>query len=275
MKNKIFSSLLVGLMAFMVSCDPMIEDDYNLGVPPSASDIQYSVSFDENNGDVTFEVTNQQAVGVWYFPTSDPSAPEIKTGNKVTRKYMSAGTFTISVAMYNKAGVSDKKEVTFDAPGANPTYLIADKTWMWDKETPGHIGNGPADATSAQWWVAGPNEQDPRLYDDEMIFHSDGSYELKAHGYILCNEGAAYHFGIEGATAGVIVPYEQPAGQTWAITAEGSKLFLSFTGDGFPSYIPGDNWGSLKYEILNISETNLDLKVSFGWGAFFMKFISK
>ena len=52
MKNKIFSSLLIGLMAFMVSCDPMIEDDYNLGVPPSASDIQYSVSFDKNNGTV-------------------------------------------------------------------------------------------------------------------------------------------------------------------------------------------------------------------------------
>jgi hypothetical protein len=277
MKNIKYLPKFLGLAALtlvMFACEPQMDDDIDLGLSPNVEDIEYSVTFDES-GTGVFEVTTPKVVGVWYFPTSDPTKFETKTGNRVSKSYSKRGTYNVSLGAYNKAGFAEgKKEISFEAPGAplpDEAKSILDKTWMWDKETAGHIGNGPADATSAQWWVASPNEQDVKLYDDELIFHTDGSYTLNANGFVLCNEGAAHRFGVS-ATQSVLVPYTQPAGQEWYIAKEGDKMFLTFGGDGFPSYIPGDNWGSFKYEILELTETTLHIKIAFDWGAFFMRF---
>ncbi len=274
MKNKIFNFLFLGFVVLLGACAPMVEDDINLGAKPDIEDVDYSVVFDEVTGVGTFEVTNPEMVAVWYFPTSNPDAPAIVTGNKIERSISKRGTYQAELAVYNKAGLSEKTSFSFDAPGAplpEEAKPLLDKTWMWDKETAGHIGNGPADGSAASWWVAAPNEQDPKVYDDELIFHTDGSYELNANGYVLCNEAASPKFGIT-ADASVLVPYTQPEGQEWYVSKEGDKLFLSFSGDGFPSYIAGDNWGALKYEIIELTDTTLHIKVAFDWGAFFMRF---
>ena len=274
MKNNILNFLLFGFLVMLVACEPSVDDDVDLGSIPSIESMNYSVVFDEVSGKGTFEVTNTNVVAVWYFPTSDPDNPDIVTGSKITRNFMEAGSYSASFAVYNKAGLSGKKEISFDSPGADTEFLLAgaeSKTWEWDKEIAGHIGNGPADGSAAAWWVAAPNEQDAKLYDDELTFHADASYTMDANGYVLCNETAAYNFGVT-TTESVFVPYEQPEGQEWHILKEGGKLFLTFSGDGFPSYIAGDNWGSFKYEIIELTDTILHIKVALDGSAFFMRF---
>ncbi len=274
MKNKILIFLFLGFLVTLVACEPMVEDDIDLGATPNIESIDYKVAFNEASGEGTFEVENTGVVAVWYFPSANPDNPTIVTGNKIVRSFSKRGSYDAQLSVYNKAGMSEKTSFSFEAPGAPlpaEAEPLLDRTWMWDKETAGHIGNGPADGSAASWWVAAPNEQDAKLYDDELIFHTDGSYTLNAYDFVLCNEAAAHNFGVT-ATESVLVPYTQPEGQEWYISKEGDKLFLTFEGGGFPSYIAGDNWGSLKYEIIELTETTLHIKVAFDWGAFFMRF---
>lgn len=283
MKKYKFFKLFFGLTILAlgaVSCDPQEDKYVDLGAVPSAESIEYKVSADEaDTSVVNFEVLNKGVTAVWFLKSLDGTKEDIIAQSKFSKTILKRGNYSCDIAIYNKAGMSERKSFTFFAKGLGLIdgfkADIAASDWVWDKENAGHIGNGAESAPAAEWWVGAPNSLDEKVYDDVLTFKSDMSYVLDAKGFVLCNEGAAPSFGVTGATASVIVPYTQPADQKWDIVEDAGTFYLTFTNGGFPSYIPADNWGSIKYEIITLDKTTLHIKAKLGWGAFFMRFVHK
>ncbi|MDR1226148.1 MAG: hypothetical protein LBK47_04530 [Prevotellaceae bacterium] len=281
MKKILKYALLVSMPAFVVmSCAPAEEEKSGLGAIADINSVQYSIVTDTEDGSIMhFNILTPGVVGIWEFE----SPASVKIGVDIKQGFPMAGAYAVNLSVYNKGGISSQsKRVEFDVPEDSPTLiaavnLLTAKPWVWDNQEAGHIGNGPERDTTPSWWVAGPNEQSPRVYDDTLYFHANGknptgAYQLVTLDSVLCNEGAAAEFGIEGATAGVLVSYTQPAGQNWILELEGDNKYLRFTNNGFPSYIPNSGWGNNKYTIIRLDENILSIRIDLGWGAFYMRF---
>ncbi len=277
--NKIIKyALLACIPAFvMTACSPMEEKKSDMGSLPDINNIEYSiVPTGTTPANMQFNILTPGVVGIWNFGSNS------SVGIDITRQYYQAGTYSVQLAVYNKAGISNgTKTITFEVTEDYPIDVInlTSKPWVWDKTKSGHIGNGPEGANAPEWWIAGPNEQDPKVYDDTLKFHADrynqtGAYELISLDWVLCNEDAAEAFGIRPKPSGsVLVAYTQPANQQWILEVEGENKYLRFTNAGFPSYVPNGAWASNRYDIIQLDENVLSIKVRLGWGAFFMRFV--
>ncbi len=277
--EKMLKYLAVFIMIAMVGCAPNELSKPDLGSLPSANSVSVTTTADDELPyRVVFEIADSKVVGVWDFGANGGTV----VGNKITMDFPFSGDQTASLKVYNKAGVStDSKEVPFSVeqgsatiPGT-PGYLLLQKPWVWDKDTPGHIGNGPSDATAPAWWNASPNElASAGCYDDILHFNDDGTFVLEAHGDVAVNERAAIQYaGVSEQPGGTTkYPYVEPTGPvTWSIS--GSSLKIS--GGGFPSYVLPD-WATLTYTVLTLDENTLFIcapNTKDGNNRFFMRFI--
>ncbi len=276
MKKIIKYALLACLPACLVTaCTPMEDKKPDMGAIADIENIQYSIEpAGTTPANMKFNILTPGVVGIWNFGGAT------KVGVDITRQYYDAGTYSVQLAVYNKAGISTTKTITFEVTEDYPIDVInlTSKPWVWDHNNSGHIGNGPEWAPNPEWWVAGPNEQDPKVYDDTLKFHANGydragNYELVSLGWVLCNEDAAEAFGVQPKPSGsVLVPYAQPAGQQWNLEIDGDTKTLTLSNGGFPSYVPNGAWATNRYDVLQLDENILKLRIRLGWGAFFMRF---
>ncbi len=276
--KKIFKYTLACIPAlFIMACNPAEEAKSDLGSIADINSIEYSIVTDPEDGTVMyFNILTPGVVGIWDF---ERPISTIKTGVDFTMGFAFRGTYAVNLSVYNKGGISQSKRIEFEVPESNPLLaeafdFLTAKPWVWDNTNAGHLGNGPAGETGPSWWVAGPNEQDPRVYDDTLKFHMNQDYDHITLDYSLVNEDAAFEqWGVSPKpAASAVLPYTPPAGQTWNLTAENGVKYLSFGGNGFPAYCPCPDWGSKKYAIIQLDENILSIRIDFDWGAFYMRF---
>lgn len=262
-----------GIALLFTACEPEVGSKPSIGDAPSVDDIHFTMTpTAEDPNTIQFDFTSDLISPYWAITKLDGS---VMSTNKRTfsLKYMWAGEYDGSVQAYGRGGLSEPKTFKVSVATNDPIiYLLTGKdtpkVWIWDSSVQGHLGCGEPSTTTPNWWSAGPNELKGRgIYDDELTFtlNEKRDYVLNAHNDIYVNESAAKTMAPdlypEGSTVAVTVAYTQPAGQTWFMDrdAEG-KLYLTFSGKGFPSYVANPDALGARYEVMELTENTLQLQ---------------
>lgn len=176
MKAKILyliSFLIIG-MGF-INCS---EEDYSLGELNAPTNLVINTEIvgqdaenpeGDGSGDVIISVTADGAIGYKIdYGTAPQATLENLNPTTVTKRYSSSGTYLITVVAYGSGGSSTTatKQITirsdFNVEPDIVTYLTnnSSKTWMVDKDVPGHLGVGPWEGSSTpEWWAAAIDEK--------------------------------------------------------------------------------------------------------------------
>lgn len=190
---KYFAMALATMFA-VSSCTPDYPtlDQDNL---PVASELDVTITVDNETNMVTFTLNNPGMVPMWIFPETDkPDDEAVKKYfsvaiNGYTARFRDAGTHSVEVKAYNQHGISDgslNMEFTLTNTYRDPfdaqKYMdnISNKSsqeWMWNSSKADHFGCGDSLGNPTGWWSCGVNEKDGQgLYDDRMTFTSDGKF---------------------------------------------------------------------------------------------------
>lgn len=269
MKAHINNLILLLLLATgFIGCQV---EDPELGPAPTGEQVKFSASPSTENTNIIIFKNESGAVNraVWDLGNGQTGA-----GDQITGIFPLSGDYVVTLTIYTSGGSASSTQ-TINIAQTKPEMLdradynfltgggsnIAGKTWVIEKDFPGHLGVGPATSSTPEWYTAGPNEKkDLGFYDDEMTFtlSSNLAYSYVNNGDTFANGANAA--GINGGGPGDDRPvaYTPPTGMKWSITEEGGKQFLSISGGGFIAYYTGMS----KYEILTLNETELYLKAA-------------
>ena len=193
------------------------------------------------------------------------------TGNSATGSYAVKGNYTVKLTVFTAGGYAintqtitiantnelmlNREDYNFLTGGAAAT---GGKTWRVEGETKGHLGVGPVETSTPDWYSAGANEKSTEgLYDDRMTFKlKDFVYTYDNKGNTFSNFQFASDLGGPTTTSDVTVSYTPPTNTTWSIVEEGGKKYLSISNGGFIGYYSG----ATRYEIISLTEDELYLK---------------
>ena len=198
---------------------------------------------------------------------------------------LGTNTYTVTVVASGVAGVTSSKTIQVDVlsvyqiPSDLLTMLTdnSTRTWRIKKESPGHFGVGPADATSPIWYGAGPNEKAGLgMYDDTYIFNIDKTYTHATNGTVLGKEVPLQRdFGASSIAPNANNEIENYVlanySATWQLTAPGGQETLTISGNGFAGFYVGSH----SYAIISRSANEMVLRtVGFEGNGWFVTLIA-
>ncbi|UXP32730.1 PKD domain-containing protein [Reichenbachiella agarivorans] len=100
--------------------------------------------------------------------------------------YTAGGKYSVKLTAANEAGTTAEfsADVTVTDPDAQLTLLsgTSSKTWKLLREGGAALGIGPDEATWYSWWTLSNDGSRSCLFDDEFIYHRDGTFEFQANG---------------------------------------------------------------------------------------------
>lgn len=276
LKNGIW--ILLSTIMF-AACSPQEDNRYSLGeLGTVTADI---VSFSQapsatSNNVILF--TNTSKVNFPVTAVWDLGNGSTARGNKATGSYPMKGDYTVTLTLYaadgSSASHSEVIHITENDFGliSTPAYVnltggIDDpdgKTWVFDQynnftkevkqatgfDIKGHIGLGPHNSYSQEWWGAGPNEKSMwKMYDFKFTFIQDGArliIETAGEGYGRKALAASGGFTVTGSSGeDVFFPYEGGS-YTFSIDESGQYPVLTLSGNAFMGYY----CGTQDYEII-------------------------
>ena len=175
---------------------------------PQASDLDVTISVDQETNYVTFVMNNKEMVPVWIFGEQKIDGKASKryayTENGVSLRFRDAGEYTVEVKAYNVNGLSQGSLVktftlnnTYRDPFDPSPYVKAvsggeSQDWVWNSGEGGHFGCGPV-GDPLGWWSCDANGKSGFLYDDVMTFDSEGNYTFRpGDGQAYANTGSEY-----------------------------------------------------------------------------------
>jgi PKD repeat protein len=198
-----------------------------------------------------------------------------KQGNTVVASYPYAGTYTITLTVFNKGGSKSSTQdiiisqddlsllnnpffTKLTGGASGPGY----KTWHVDSVSTGHLGVGP-DPESAlgpvpEWWAAGANEKPGcGMYDDRYIFYLNGfKFDMVNHGDAYVHNSLAGQFPGSFQNLGdFTAPYTDQLQGSWLLT-EGDQTSISLSTNSFLGFYTGVN----EYRILEITDSTMHLQ---------------
>lgn len=279
MKNTI--QILLGFLIVILSfaCNPQDSDDHSLGaiVPIANEDVSFSKQISSKSKNVIefINTTNSKTpyAILWDFGNNVTSKDKIATAS-----YPYAGKYIVTLSLYTADGsiATRTEEVIIESD--DPTLLSSDTfifltggtskqngtTWVIDQYNnfttevkektglaiSGHMGLGPIDGYSQEWWGASPNaKSDWSLYSSKFTFIQNG---LKLN---ISNQGVGYgraatytkggYTLIEQKGDDAILKYKGGS-YTFDITEGGKYPILKLSGDAFLGYY----CGTQEYEII-------------------------
>jgi len=140
------------------------------------------------------------------------------------------------------------------------------KTWITDKNAPGHFGVGPANEFSPIWYAAGPNSREACAYDDEISFSKDVNNNITMtidnKGQSFAIGAASAFYGFSGGDACFAMSIAAPRklsfmdASTGSTAANSTRIAFTVPGNGIINF----GTGGTSYEILAISATELSLR---------------
>jgi PKD repeat protein len=264
----------LSLLMMMTACEPQMEKKPDIGLPPTADQLDFTIT--PGTTEFKFVFTNTSAVtGIasWDLGNGSKSAAAAAIGT-----YPLSGTYTVTMTLVTRGGVASKSKTLTttktDYSIFNDPVTIAlsgginevnGKTWAMDSLAKGHMSVGPAGTDGTLWWVANPLEKSAAivLYDDRITFKTDGLKVIYVnHGKSFVKGGRrtdpAYSNPVS-TTGDWAVDYPSPQPGTWSIEKRGTKTILKLGGPTpiFPCYDAGAKDG--EYEIVSIDDNLLDL----------------
>ncbi|MBT8255259.1 MAG: glycoside hydrolase family 16 protein, partial [Bacteroidia bacterium] len=199
--KKIFKPLLICLLLVSTACQ---NDDTTFGEVIAPTNLVINVDIaNDFSGVVTITATAENAIyyHVYFQQGIDPVV--VSEGEEATFRYTVSGIYSqeIVVIAFGKGGVSSSKSIIIDLEVQlmieEGTLLnIAGeanqgKRWIWDSSNAGHFGVGDPAENFPNFFVAGPNQLDPCMYDDVLIFSHDGNnnyrFQLETLGATFIN----------------------------------------------------------------------------------------
>ena len=207
MKN-IWQYIAIAALALSAAaCTPEYPVPNAAGLP-QASDLDVTISVDQETNYVTFVMNNKGMVPVWIFGDQKIDGKASKkysyTENGVSLRFRDAGEYTVEVKAYNANGLSQGSQVltftlnnTYRDPFDPSPYVKAisggaSVDWVWNSTENGHFGCGPV-GNPLGWWSCDANGKKGFLYDDVMTFDAEGNYTFTpGDGQAYANTGSEY-----------------------------------------------------------------------------------
>jgi beta-glucanase (GH16 family) len=189
MKKRLkFCSGFVFFLALLLACQEEEPTITNL-IAPSNLQVNVIVAEDQS-GNVTVTPNAENAINfhVIFNPGADPVV--ISNGQSANFRYTTSGQFEqpISVVAFGQGGLSSSATVMVDldvslriAPevlamiAGGDGISASSKRWVWNRIVGGHFGVGPLTNDFPEFFSASPNQLNPCLYDDVLIFSHDGN----------------------------------------------------------------------------------------------------
>ena len=198
---------IAALAVSAAACTPEYPVPNQAGLP-QASDLDVTISVNQETNYVTFLMNNREMVPVWIFGDQKIDGKASKryayTENGVSLRFRDAGEYTVEVKAYNVNGLSQGslvKTFTLDNTYRDPfdpsPYIRnisggSSQDWVWNSTEGSHFGCGPV-GDPLGWWQCGANEKKGFLYDDTMTFDSEGNYTFNpGDGMAYANTGSEY-----------------------------------------------------------------------------------
>jgi hypothetical protein len=264
---------VITTILLMVGCTPQMEDKPGIGLPPTADQLNFTIT--QGTTDFKFVMTNTSSVtGIpsWDLGNGSKSSDVSATGN-----YPLPGTYNVTMTLVTRGGTSSVTKPVVQTKTdysifTDPKFIFLSggvaapngKTWVIDSMAQGHLGVGAPGGAGLEWWSANPlaKQAVKVMYDDFINFKVTGflaTYTNHGKSYVkdFRKDNAAYSNPVQN-DVDYVVDFT-PAPGTWFIEESGGKSYLTLGGTKpmFPCFDVGAVNG--KYEILNIEENLLEL----------------
>lgn len=148
--------------------------------------------YGDGSGIVNFKATAQDVVSFKYIYNGEEFAVSNGMKSFIFEK-PGINTYSIKIVAIGVGGASISKMETvevkrmFDPPAELIELLTggSSKNWRIKSEAAGHMGVGPANAETAEWWTAGAwDKAHTAMYDDNYTFSIDQSFIHDTNGAI-------------------------------------------------------------------------------------------
>lgn len=280
----------------MFSCDPFEDDKPGVGVPPTAEQLNFTVTPSaEDPFTYVFENTSS-VTGIASWVLGDAGK---KVGEKVTARFPMPGEYEITLTLATKGGAATiTKTLTTEETDweflSSPLMIaisggvdaLDGKTWVLDSLTAGHVGVGEASQREPNWYSAPPLDKKGHfLYDDEFTFKLVGlQYGINTFGKTHCNkDGNADEDGFAGGYYLTTIwedSYDRDVttndaargALSWNVETVGEVNYITLSSQ--KGVIGYDDGNPRRYEILSWNENSLQLR-SVGGAARYLKLIPK
>ena len=280
-------TLLIALFAIGIGITACKKAEYSLGSITAPTNLVFTDTIQGQNtanlggdgsGNISINVTGNNSLS-YKVDFGDSTTFAIKTflGGALSYKYTKPGEYdyTINITAIGTGGavsVISKKihiVVIFQLDTAILKSLTGNtsKVWITDRNATGHVGVGPTNTFTPDYYAATPNTRSDCLYDDEIIFQKGGSnvyMTLDNKGQSFVINAATAFYGM-GTNAGDNCYTIDPGGKkllifsdaTSASTADiSTRIQFNVGGNGLVNFGTGAN----SYEILTITDSTMQLR---------------
>lgn len=283
MRN-ITSTLILLAFAFIMGCQ---DDPAEFGdvTPPDNLQIQANIvnateaePFGDGSGQVEFTATADEAIS-YIFDFGDNVKETVPSG-QISHTYGKVGVneYSVTVVATGRGGITTTETVeisvlsTFDDPETKALLTGgSEKVWRVAVNEPGHLGVGPLDSYTPDFFAAPPGGLADCLYNDVITLSEDDNGNIT---FTHANQGVTF-FNVEFTP---IAGGDGSEDQCLPFSTEGQKTFslgtstfdtpeelttgtqFTISDDGFMSYYINTS----TYEILEISETSMHLRAISG-----------
>ncbi|MAN01517.1 MAG: carbohydrate-binding protein [Owenweeksia sp.] len=271
MKNLVKHYVPLGFMAAVLMLASCKKEEPSLGNAPSSADAQFTYKASaQSDNIIEFTATNSGLSAKWDFGNGSKAE-----GTTVTGTYPNAGTYTVTLTVFNSGGSASSSQdivIAQDDPSLlnNPLYDLLTggtsgpgyKVWAVDSAAAGHFGVGPNPSQNGdwpEWYSAGALEKaGSGMYNDRYTFHLQGfKFDMETGGDVYVNTESAVDWpnAVQSPVGDYIAQFANQMDETWNLV-EGSDTTISISGDAFIGYYTDVQ----TYRIISIGEEELFLR---------------
>lgn len=240
----------------------------------------------DGSGNISIKITSEYAIS-YKVDFGDSKPAKISTSNVFNYAYSlptGDNKLTLTVSALGKGGVmsTNSQEITiYRAFDPKPELVkmltgTGTKKWRVNKDAPGNLGVGPAEAMTGEWWSAAPNEKAGLgIYDDIYTFtqatltftHTTNNDLFGKKEYLKDFDPTLTGDGDYTLTGPAAASYTEKFGYDGGA---GGVEYLTFANKGHL----GMYFGVHKYQIISRTDTEMYLKCLQDPGAWFVKIIA-
>lgn len=274
--------LVTALFILFIGCDKGGGDTGGMTSNLTPSNLQVTIDvLTDGSGTVNFTATADDAIVYYYYFGESANEDRVASPTGIAQyTYGKSGTnsYTVRVEAAATGGATIEKSenievtVSFEPPAEITTALTggASKSWYWKQSVAGHLGLGPANTSTPDWYSAAQDEKVTAgcLYDDVMTFTDNGDGTFN---YTLNNGGDTYFqadvFGSQTGQSSTgndeCASFNTAANNTilfrpvTTTTSPSTGITMTVSGGGFLSYSAGGS----TYEIMSISDDELQVRM--------------
>ncbi len=240
----------------------------------------------DGSGNIILKVTSDKAIS-YKVDFGDSKPVKINTSNVFNYNYSlptGNNVLTITVSALGKGGSisTNSQQITiFRAFDPKPELVsmltgTGTKKWRVDKDDPGNLGVGPAEAMTGEWWSAAPNEKAGLgIYDDIYTFtqstltftHTTNNDLFGKKEYLKDFDPSLTGTGDYTLTGPAAASYTEAFGYDGGA---GGVEYITFANKGHL----GMYLGVHKYQVISRTNTKMYLKCLQDPGAWFVKIVA-